>query len=234
MQSLVAAVIFDFDGVLANSEPLHLAGFRAALAMRGLDLPAEDYYALFLGYNDEDAVAAMADRYGWPLKTAEVTEVVGAKMREMSRLLAGPDVLYRGAAACVRRLSQACPLAIASGAKRPEIQLVLDANGLSDQFETIVASGDTPRRKPAPDPYARALEQLQTLGAVPIDNGIARRCVAVEDSRWGIVSARAAGLRCVALTSSYPASDLREADLVIEDLDELTMDRLRVLVEDCA
>src|SRR5262249_42756857 len=128
----VAAVIFDFDGVLANSEPLHLAGFQAALVERGLALPADDYYAHFLGYNDPDAFAAMRDHYHWLLTAPDVTDLVAVKGRHMVRLLAAPDVLYPGAAECVRRVAGHVPVAIASGAMRNEIEQVLRANDLSN------------------------------------------------------------------------------------------------------
>jgi HAD superfamily hydrolase (TIGR01549 family) len=227
----VAAIVFDFDGVLADSEPLHLRGMRAALAAHRLDLPRDDYYALFLGYNDEDAFAAMAAHYGWRLTAADITGLVDRKMSEMGRLLSGSGVLYPDAAACVRRFAQGVPLAIASGAKRQEIDLVLRANALHDSFRCIVASGDTARSKPSPDPYARALALLQEMGAVPVEAGVAGRCVAIEDSVWGLQSARGAGLRCVAVTTSYAASELGEADLVVSTLADLTPERLVSLVE---
>jgi beta-phosphoglucomutase len=227
----LAAVIFDFDGVLADSEPLHLAGFRAALATKGLTLATDDYYTHFLGYNDHDAILAMADRYGWSLATSDVGDLTSAKARHMPGLLASPEVLYPGAAAFVRTLAHHLPLGIASGALRDEIELVLRANDLAEHFRCIVASGDTPRSKPAPDPYARALALLQELGAVDRDNGIAARCVAIEDSKWGVLSAKGAGMRCVGVTTSYAADELSDADLVVDTLQELTPERLARLAE---
>jgi beta-phosphoglucomutase len=230
---MLAAVVFDFDGVLANSEPLHLAALRAAVATRGWDVPAGDYYAHFLGYNDEDALVAMGDRYGWPLDARGVEALVAVKAERMSPLLAAPDVLYPGVTACVRALARTVPLAIASGARRDEIEQVLDAHHLASLFQVIVASGETARSKPAPDPYATAVALLQQRGAVP-KGDVAGRCVAIEDSRWGIQSAREAGLRCIGLTTSYPADELSDADLVLDSLDQATPERLAALVEDRA
>jgi beta-phosphoglucomutase len=229
---LLAAVIFDFDGVLADSEPLHLAGFHAALTPRGYDVPSGEYYAHFLGYNDEDALAAMSARYGWGFTAADIQTIARAKLAEMTRLLSRPEVLYPGAAACVRAFAEVLPLGIASGATRDEIELVLRAHDLTDAFDVIVASGETASSKPAPDPYARAVELLQASGVLAADPGVAGRCVAVEDSRWGILSAKAAGLRCVGLTTSYQADELREADLVVSRLSDLTVERLAGLVGD--
>lgn len=224
--SQLAAVIFDFDGVLANSEPIHLDAFRAALATRGWDLPLRDYYDHFLGYNDEEAFAAMAARYAWPLDDRAIADLAQVKLQFTTQLLGQPGVLYPDAPACVRRLAGAVPLAIASGAKREEIELVLAAHGLREAFRAIVASGETAQSKPAPDPYVRAVERLQEDGALPRGNGVACRCVAIEDSRWGLLSAKQAGLRCVGVTTSYAAEELNVADFTIDRLEELTLERL--------
>ena len=105
----------------------------------------------------------------------------------------------------IRRLAARCPLAIASGAIRPEIERVLQREGLLVDFQTIVAAGDTPVSKPAPDPYARAVELLSAATGVALAPG---ECVAIEDSRWGLESARAAGLRTMAVAHTYPAAVL--------------------------
>jgi beta-phosphoglucomutase len=227
----VAAVLFDFDGVLVDSEPLHLAGFRTALATRGLDVTPADYYAEFLGYNDEEALDAMSARYGWSFAATDIGELVAAKAGRMVELLSVPGVLYPDAAACVERLAREAPLAIVSGARRDEIELVLRASRLEDRFRFIVASGETARSKPSPDPYARAVQLLQGESDRDTRDAFARRCVAIEDSHWGIVSAKAAGLRCVGVTTSYPAGELQAADLVVDRLGDVTMEALARLLE---
>jgi beta-phosphoglucomutase len=136
---------------------------------------------------------------------------VAAKARRFDQALARGAVLYPGAAACVQRMA-GVPLAIASGALRHEIEAVLHGSGLFASFTAIVSAGDTLRSKPSPDPYARAVELLER----PPD-----RCVAIEDSRWGIESARAAGLRCVAVTNTYPAAELGSADAIVSSLDDI-------------
>lgn len=224
------AVVFDFDGVIANSEPLHFEALRTVLATRGFELPREDYYTHFLGFNDEDALCAIAAHYDWPLGQSVRTALVDEKLRTMVGLLGAPDVLYPDAASCVRRLSRTLPLAIASGAKRDEIELVLHANDLAGQFRCIVASGETERSKPAPDPYARAVQLLQSGGAIPATADVPARCVAIEDSAWGIQSAKDAGLRCIGITTSYPAAELKDADFVVDALSEVTPDLLARVV----
>lgn len=226
---LPAALVFDFDGVLANSEPLHLETFQQVLATIGVHLPAVEYYERYLGYDDEGAFRAVLGDRGLAPRDGEIARLIAEKAELLPRLLSSPGILVPGAVECVARLAAVLPLAIASGARREEIELVLDARGLRPHFELIVAAGETPRSKPFPDPYARAVEQLAERGRVPAGTpGTA--CVAIEDSHWGIASARAAGLRCIALTTSYPREALTEADLVVESLDEVTPQLLATLV----
>jgi HAD superfamily hydrolase (TIGR01509 family) len=132
------------------------------------------------------------------------------------------NVLYPGAAACVRRLGASWPLGIASGALRAEIELMLRGAGLLDAFRFIVSAGEADRTKPAPDPYLRAAE---LLGIAP------GACVAIEDSHWGLQSARAAGMRTIAITHTYPRESLTEADAVVDSLDEITVERINNLPE---
>src|SRR4029079_9441194 len=118
------------------------------------------------------------------------------------------------------------PSAIASAALREEIMRVLDREQLTSFFSAIVAAGDTPASKPDPAPYARA---VQLLAAARHDDLPPADCVAIEDSHWGLLSAKAAGLTTIGITHSYPASQLDIAGLVIDHLDQLTADLLRRL-----
>jgi beta-phosphoglucomutase len=211
---MIAAIVFDFDGVLADSEPLHLRALQEVLALRGATLSLEEYSTRYLGYNDADTFRVLAEDRGWPMSEREVTELVDRKTRVLESLVAGGDVLYRGAPTCIERLAAAYPLGIASGAHPHEIEAILNRSGLRHHFRFIVGSGDTPNSKPAPDPYRRAAE---LHGLAP------GACVAVEDSIWGIESARAAGLRCIGITHTYPRGALGTADVIIDSLDELTV-----------
>lgn len=187
----------------------------------GIHLPAVEYYERYLGYDDEGAFRAVLSDRGLAPRDGEIARLIDEKAQLLPRLLAGPGILVPGAAECLSRLGALLPMAIASGARREEIELVLDARGLRHHFDVIVAAGETPRSKPHPDPYAHALALLAERGRVPSSTDPAH-CVAIEDSHWGIASARAAGLRCIGLTTSYPREALTDADLVVEALDEVT------------
>lgn len=218
-------IVFDFDGVIADTEPSHLAAFQDVLADTGLTLSAGDYYDRYLGYDDAGALQAIGCDQGRPLDAGDVRRLVAAKARRFEALVRDGNVLFPGAAACIERLASVAPLGIASGALHAEIESILTAANLRDRFAAIVAADDVTRSKPAPDTYQRAVELLGAgaTGATP------STCVAIEDSVWGIEAAQAAGLPCVALTHSYPAAVLASADAVLGGLDELQPGLLRDL-----
>ncbi len=221
------AIVFDFDGVIANSEPLHFQAYRDVLAEEAVPLTERDYYERYLGYDDVGVFQALdLERGSWT--PARIGELVARKATRLEALERDLSILFPGAAGAVRRASAAMPIAIASGARGEEIRRVLDREGLAACFTAVVAAEDTAVSKPAPDPYLRAVALL-----APACGGrlAAAECVAIEDSHWGLESARAAGLRTVAVTHTYQAAALASADLVIASLDELD---LRTLARLCS
>ena len=216
----IRAIVFDFDGVLANSEPLHLLSYQAVLDELGIALDRDEYYTHLLGFDDVMAFKTISERRGERWSEAKIAGILERKTVIFDDIVASKassDVLYPEAVPCVRRLAEAMPLGIASGALRHEIAAILRRADLEDCFRFIVAAGETRR------------EQAGT-GSLPAGGGAARRaagqCVAIEDSRWGIVSAKGAGLRCVGITQTYPAAGLPGADAIIDSLDEFTVDLL--------
>src|SRR5690349_7598016 len=147
------AVVFDFDGVIADSEPLHFEGFRRVLARQGVALSKSEYYEKYLGFDDAGAFRAVLADHG--------------------QIFDEP------------RIATAVPLAIASGAMLDDIEVVLKGTGLRERFRAVVAADHTPRSKPHPDPYLRAVEVLRMQG--DLDGAAAARdVVAIEDSLWGL------------------------------------------------
>jgi beta-phosphoglucomutase len=222
---VIQALVFDFDGVLADSEPLHLRAFQETFAPLGITVTRDEYYAHYLGYSDEDAIVRLAARHHLATGDRQVRALLDQKKQVFDEMLLGTDVLHPGAAECVERLARDYPLGIASGALRDEIEAILRRHRLDGHFQFIVAAGDTPASKPAPDPYARA---AALHGRQPAE------CLAIEDSRWGLESARTAGLTCIGITHSYPAQDLPGAHAIIDSLDELTPVFIRRLDEAAA
>jgi beta-phosphoglucomutase len=220
-------VVFDFDGVIANSEPLHLRAFQQALAGEGIELTAAEYFSRYLGFDDVGVFEALATDRGIPASESWVSSLVTRKGVLLQQLVQGDAVLFAGAKDFIRAAAAAVPIAIASGALRHEIDEVINEAGLATLFTTIVAAGDTPESKPSPAPYLLAFQRLQDRAGRALDPG---RCVAIEDSRWGLDSARGAGLRCVGVTNSYPAHELPGAELIVGGLKDLTVETLERLV----
>ena len=220
------AIVLDFDGVIANSEPLHLRAFQATLGADGIHLSQDDYYAQYLGYDDVGLFQKLAADRGFEWSERHITALVARKGVKLQELLHAGSVLFPGAADFIRRAAAAVPIAIASGALKHEIVEIITAAGVGDLFSTIVAAGDTPQSKPSPEPYRLAFEQLRERTGLNLDP---RRTVAVEDSRWGLASALGAGLRCVGVTSSYPSHELPGAELTVSGLADLRLEMLDAL-----
>jgi len=210
----IQAVIFDFDGVLADSEPIHLRVYQELLASSGVTLTKEAYCERYLGFDDEGAFRQMASDFNLLFGDEEIELLIAAKARRFEEIVSGTNVLYPTAVPCVQRLGARWPLSIASGALRADIDLMLKGAGLADRFRFIVSAGDTDETKPAPDPYLKAAD---LHGVAP------SACVAIEDSHWGLQSARSAGMRTIAVTHTYPRNELT-ADRVVDSLDEITED----------
>ena len=222
----LAAIIFDFDGVIANSEPLHFQAFRDEVATRGVELTESAYYQRYLGFDDAGAFRAIAAANHVEWNPSDIAAMVASKADRIVALEEHTSVLFPGAADAVRRAAAAVPIGIASGALTAEIRRTLAREHLEEFFAVIVGADQTAASKPAPDPYLRAVETMGSRLHISLQPG---DCAAVEDSHWGLESARRAGLRTVAVAHTYDAQTLSSADLVIAKIDELDLGRLKNL-----
>ena len=218
-------VIFDFDGVLVDTEPIHLEAYQEVLADTPLTLEADAYYARYLGYDDVRVFTAVAADQAVSLAPEELKRLLDVKGERFQALLGGNDVLFPGAAACVERLGADVPLGIASGALHREIDEILSRAGLRRYFSVVAAADDVDRPKPAPDSYLHAAGQLRAMLGSDTDGCF----VAIEDSRWGIEAAHAAGLPCVGVTHSYTAEQLGPVDALVAGLSDIDRDLLEGL-----
>jgi beta-phosphoglucomutase len=218
------AIVFDFDGVIADSEMLHLRAYQQVLAPEGISISSEDYFDKYLGYDDAGVFRAIGKEKGVPMDEGRLQELIARKSTRYDELSAAGDMLFPGAADFIRAAAAAVPIAIASGALTHEIEEILDRASLRSFFPVIVGADQTERSKPHPEPYQTAFDRLRLLTGRDL---IPWRSVAIEDSRWGLISARGAELRCVAVTNTYSAAELRpDAELVVEGLRALTLDAL--------
>jgi HAD superfamily hydrolase (TIGR01509 family) len=215
----VAAVAFDLDGVLIDSEPVWEEVRRAYVDEAGGHW-LEEAQRRLMGMSTAEWSACLSRDLG----VGRPPEVVAAEVldRMAERYRHGPPLLP-GAVAAVERLAARWPLGLASSSSRALIDLVLDASGLAGRFRATVSTEEVPRGKPAPDAY---LEVAARLGADPA------ACAAVEDSSNGVRSAAAAGMRVVAIPSPrYPLDGdaAGAAAVVLGGLDELTVATVEAL-----
>lgn len=234
MPPMLRAIIFDFDGVIADTEPLHYAAFERVLRDTPLAITREEYFARYVGLSDRvflerlavDRRAALGDELKrfYDEKYQVYLELIG----QGTSLIAGLDEFLAG-------LPANLPVAICSGARRPEIDLILSQHDLASRFPIIISSEDVHSSKPEPHGYLMALHKLRakhlygkehTKDVDPIQAMPADFCLAIEDSPQGILAARAAGMRTLAMLPSHIASDVSAADMRRENFRGLTWDDL--------
>ncbi len=204
------AILFDFNGVIIDDEPLHCDALIATLATYGYTLDRERYYREYLGFDDRECFRYTFERLGWPADEQRLRQAIERKAALYERAVRASMELVPGAAEFVRTAGAlGYRLAVVSGALRREVELVLREAGLRELFGAIVAAEDVTACKPDPQGYRRAAELLQ----IP-----PRHCVVIEDSLPGLAAARAAGMRCVMLATSHAPEELRMAELVWPDL----------------
>lgn len=222
------ALIFDFDGVILDSEPIHLAGFQRVLETMGVELTRQEYYDKYLGFDDYQALSTALRDHRASFTESDVQRLIASKTALVQKALGEfstplPGVWDLVASAHVAGIG----LAVCSGALRQEIELACRAVGILDRLQAVVSAEDVEDSKPDPACYKLTVQRLAKATARPIR---AERCVAFEDSPFGIAAAQGAGLKVVGITSSYGAEDLAAADRVVESLEELTLQDLRELL----
>jgi HAD superfamily hydrolase (TIGR01509 family) len=221
------ATLFDYNGVLADDEVVHLEAFRDALAPLGITISEQDYNARYLGFDDRGAFRAIISDSGRTPTEAEINELVASK-KPLYRGRAELRLpLCEGAADLLQRRARLGPVGIVSGALRDEIMLGLAKLGAENLVQHIISAEDTIACKPDPEGYLIGIARL----AAQIGEELAKRALVIEDSIAGVEAARAARLPCVAVTHSYTRAELERAgaNLVVEHLDELSDDALAKL-----
>jgi len=223
----VDALIFDFDGVVVDSEPIHLRCFQQVLAGVGVRLTTQEYYGKYLGYDDHDCFLAVAADKGLSVSESQVAEMIAAKTDLVRRAFAEAVCPLPGAVELIRSAALAgIPVGVCSGALREEIEMASKTIGVSEYFRLIVSAQDVSRGKPDPEGYRLAIQRLSAACGRRVE---ACRCVAVEDSPAGIDAAVGAGMKVLAVTNSYPSDRLRQAGRVVASLTEVTVAQLEEL-----
>jgi len=222
--STLRALIFDFDGIIANTEPLHFAGLRQTLKEIGIELTEAEYYADYLGYDDRGCFIAALTANGRPIDPATLSRLMKRKAVAYLESVKHHQVIFPGIPEFVRDAARIYPLAIASGALRHEIEYILEEAGLRKDFLHIISAEDVTKGKPDPQPFLMAWKALQQQ-----DAGLTTAsCLVIEDSLPGIRGAKAAGMKVLAVTNTHTVQDLHEAHAITHSLKDTRLADLRM------
>lgn len=225
---MLKAVIFDFDGVIADSEALHYQALNTIFNRYGVDVPKEVHWDKYLGYSDLENIEAVNIDFAMGLNDAKVQALIDEKKVVFDELVANGSIIIDGVATFIQRLIDGgVRRAVCSGALRSDIDLMLVGTDFKDAFEVIVTADDVTHGKPDPEGYLLALNKLNQSGTNSIQ---ANQCIVIEDSHWGLEAAAAAGMNQVAVTNTYSRAELAQSGRkVVDRLDELTIDDLQSL-----
>jgi beta-phosphoglucomutase len=225
---MLRAVIFDFNGIIVDDEPIHFELFQRVLKEEDINLTEADYYARYLGFDDRGAFTTAYRKHDRALSDSKLAQLIKRKSGYYREEIKSKIRVFPGIRTLVPTLAKKLPLAIASGALRHEIEIILSSIGLLANFRTIVSAEDVTRGKPEPEIFLKALAQLNA--ALGSDHPISpAECLVIEDSKEGIRGARHAGMKCLAVTNSHPAELLNEADSIVGSLEGIGQPQLEAI-----
>lgn len=226
---MLRSIIFDFNGILVDDEPIHMRMFQKVLGEEGISLTEKDYYARYLGMDDRGCFKAAYRDHKKTIAGAFLSKLVERKAAYYQDAIQQHMVVFPGVKKLVPELAARYPLAIASGALQKEITMILESIGLNSYFQAIVSAEDTSEGKPSPEIFLKALSFLnqRSKSSQPI---LPSECLVIEDSKEGILGAHRAGIKCLAVANSHPAEELEEAEAVVESLEEVTIPFLESLL----
>jgi beta-phosphoglucomutase len=226
METLLRAMIFDFDGIIVDSEPAIVRVYQRMAALEGWGLSEEEYYRDYLALDDRAAVTLLYRSHARELSLERRDQLIRWKSEAYLEAVRDGLPPLPGAAEFVRQCSSLFPLAIASGSLRAEIEYLLERLGLRNHFAVLSTADDSESSKPHPAVYLNALaglRELEQFRGGPLEPW---ECVGIEDAPAGIDAAHAAGIRCVALTHSRPLEELLHADWVFREFAEIQHDEI--------
>jgi beta-phosphoglucomutase len=218
------AVLFDFDGVIVNSEPLHFHAFQQVLREEKIELTEREYYRELIGFDDKGAFRHVFKSRSKELDPKTFLRVMARKSEAMTEAIqARKYTALPGVERLVRGLWRNYPLAICSGALREEIEAMLEGIQLRDCFKVIVAAEDVTVGKPDPQGYlltTRLLAEKAKVSLTPAD------CLIIEDAPSVIQSVKSAGFTTLAVATSYPAEQLAAANHVVNSLEPAVVSKV--------
>jgi HAD superfamily hydrolase (TIGR01509 family) len=205
---MIKAILFDMDGVLSNSEPHHISAFKIFFKKKGIPLSKTDVKDIF-GRFDDDIIRDLCKKKGVKCNVNkwywEKRKIVVSLLKKM------PIPSFPDAIRLVKRVSRKYKVGIGTSSSREEVNIVLKKLGIRKYFDRILGREDVKHHKPSPELYLKLAKKLK---AKPSE------CVVIEDSVVGVIAAKRAGMKCIAVLNSFPASKLKKADLIVKSLND--------------
>jgi HAD superfamily hydrolase (TIGR01509 family) len=226
--AMLAAVVFDFDGIIVDTEPLHYKAFQEVLAPFGYGYSWDEYLRTYIGFDDRDAFRETFRVARRDLTPEDLSRLIDKKAEAFQHAIASGVEPYPGVVELVRSIAGNMPLALCSGALPSDILPIVKKLGIADAFDVIVTAADVSASKPDPESYALTVRKLSA--AYPVKAITPAGCLAIEDTPAGIASAAGAGLKVIAVTNSYPAERLGNAFRVVSSLSGIDLDGLKLLL----
>lgn len=225
---MIRVILFDFNGVIINDEPLQLKAYQEILKTDGVNFTEEDYYKC-AGMDDARFVRRQFENAGKDVSAERVNEIIAAKTESWKGQVDAETPLFAGVENFIRKCGQRFALGIVSMANRAEIEHILMRTALADEFTAIISAEDVTECKPNPECYIKGFQKLDAArlaqGHYPL---LHRECLVIEDAPAGIAAAKRAGMRVLAVTNTFDEKSLREAgaDSVTKNLDDWMPDSI--------
>ncbi len=215
---MLKAIILDLDGIIVDSEPLHFEAAKKALQEAGIDLTIDEYLKFGVAKGSKNLFQKLSQKHNVDL---DIKKLFLLKKEEFRRLFLGNIVPRDGIINLIENLSKDYTLAVASSGIRDAVDLVLEKLDIKKYFKVVITAEDVEKVKPHPDIYEKTTQELG------FDKN---ECIAIEDSETGLLSAKAAGIKCVIVPCEFTKSqNFSQAELVLEDFSKINKELLESL-----
>lgn len=220
---MLNAVIFDFDGVIIDSEALHHKMFNKIFEPYNIEISWEDYQGLYIGYNDENTIRTVFKKNRKRLNKKIIQKLIKTKAKVFEKAILNKEAkIFPGAVELIKSIPFHVRLGLCTGALQSDINPVLTGLKIKNVFKSIVTAEDTKKSKPYPDPYNLVIEQLGIKDPSTI--------VAIEDTPSGILSAKSAGMKVLAVTNTFESRYLFDADAITDTLERVNRKTLEDMI----
>lgn len=228
-RTMLKALIFDFNGIIADDEPIHLQMFQKVLKEETITLTKKDYYDIYLGLDDRGCFEEVYKANQKDLTEEKIYDLILRKAKYYEQAIQENLTYFPGVVDFIKQSDLRYKLAMTSGALRSEINLILKKADLLSLFPVIISADDVLEGKPDPEGFQKALYALN-LKVPRFAPGIrAKECLVIEDSWAGVDAAHGAGMKCLAVTNSYPKEKLNKAEKIVSTLENLQFEELEKL-----